>query len=1307
MGRRTLFWIVVLALSTPVLGVAVSSSVDLSVTDVVLTFPADRLSPDGDVPTGSTTAGDIVAGIARLRVSCDDCTAGACTPSDFPEQLTVTVSWRRIDSTSICGFSVMEVPLADAQNPDGVPFLIDTTEMATGTYEISVAVASGAITHDCNATNDLRAADVYLRVRAPKPELHFTQLLASPPSPITLGETIRVSATLVNTGELGAGPSVVTFTLRAIAECEDACTLGTLSASVPGLPVGATRLVERSFSTDSLVAELPKAGVCCGSTLIDALRLQIEVSVKIEEPSQPAPPSEPAAWSEEDPRNNTIVGFATISESKMRKPDLQPVRVELSRETPLTYNESATVRVRVVNNGGRTATDVPVAIYLRAVLDDSSREEAWEEIASYEISELGVQEGENAHTRTNLRIPPQLPGEYQVRIVVDPPGQTEETANGKVVEQNERNNETVIGFSVVGPQLRPLGLDVDDVILYEGERASVHGEVTNVGQMSASSFAVGFFIDGERVGDFQSSEPLARGEVLHIERQLDTRSLSAGVYRLRLVVDPENQWPEADETDNEMTATLEILGPEPRRAELHPIAAEFLTPSAIQQGTILPLELKIRNTGDIDATPFRVRLLAVTTGPDQPARPEVNEGAVVWTDTFEVPGLAVGRTETVVREIPVGVLPQGAYWLAIQIDPENVVDERDDDNNALYVGLTVGDVQFQPRGKNLSCRIQSVRPAGTVDPGDTVEITSAVTNVGVEPIGPFRVGLSWRDPFGSVYLRETHAVDALDPGQSVLLPYSVDTTGFPMGIHQAIADVDIDGVIEEENETDNQCASAIPIGTTTDPLPDLVPVAVRFDSPGFAVGAENTVERNQPLYAYVTVRNNGVIPTGSFTIAFSTSQSVDIVTWNGIGPLDQAEVSHRLPTGTSGTFELSITIDPDALIWERNESNNSIPNDFVTATPRYSVATTESARPERIDDASSASGPVRWIGADPVTLTVYAVSVDGLIRSIAANDQVETVASVTGSVVDVDWVFGGTPYALVGTTTGTSGGLSRVDLRTGDVSSRAALSSPVVAVAPAGSQKAYVAVDGGFHELVLSGFEYTVSRLVEVPGNVKEILYDADRATTYVLSTSGIHAYGADLASWCVLDAAELAGAPSVLALAGTGIYIGVEAAGRGTLHAASHCTVTGHAGGHILPGWRFPRSIGDPPIDAITSIVIDPRDVDPVYVSTATGSLFSLGFDGSPQWSYDAGTAIRSTPWADQRTGRIFFGDDAGTPHVLTLSGSKAFDIDLSDYGPSPIRSTLAMLETRARTEFGTRLVRNYYFGTEDGAVYKIASLQ
>jgi len=1210
------------------------------------------------------------------------------------------ISLRRQDKPDACITELAVIPSDELEEArSAVAILgIDTSGLSGGRYEVSVIIEySGAET---DAVDNLRSVG-FLRIADPRPELHPVALRVEPAVPLKWGETATLRTVVANTGRLAAPAFRVVFevcrhvilsdpdeadALAAQVACQDNGWIEVASRLMPGL----ARNAEVSVAAPADAADI--AGIEAGTHRV-RVRVEYPIGTGSAE-STPVP--------EIDPSNNEMWTTIRVEASGLGRPDLTPLSITFNEDLPLGWRDVMDATVIVANIGGQDAQGLRVQFQFRAL-----GQTAWRDLAPpQDFGELPVESGANLRA-VEVRIRPQdedlnlIPGSYEIKAHVELLGEGEEI--------NTTNNTLIVGFSVRGTELQVEGLEVPSASIHRGDSVVVTSWIVNTGDRPATEFAVGFYLNDERFDSFlyQDTDGLEENQRTQVQGVLATRDLPPSLYDLRVVVDPDDWIPEYDEGNNTASTHVQIEASRERLAELHITDLRLDPASPVPQDAVVICTLAARNSGEIDTGYVEARLEYSRCGGDcfgvEPSwipLPDLSGG--------EASKLLAGFERGEMREIRIPFstagLAQGAYTLKAHVDSGDNVAEMDELNNSVTVAFSVGEPEagLVP-GMNLLCRDITVEHQG-----DSAMVAGLIVNSGTQDVESFQVSYSVVGSAGAEYERRTVSLPGLAPGESVPYNYSVARSSLPWGSHTASVTIDPQNLIAETDEADNTCQASLFV--SVDPpsgLPDLVPVAVRFDSPGFAIGSENTVERNQPLYAYVTVRNDGVIPTGSFTIAFATSHGVDIVTWNGIGPLDQAEVSHRLPTGTPGAFELSITVDPDALIWEGSESNNSIPNDFVAARPQYSVAATESARPERIDDASSTSGPVRWIGADPVTLTVYAVSVNGLIRSIDADDQVENIASVTGSVVDVDWVFGGTPYALVGTTTGTSGDLFRVDLRTGDISGRASFGSPVVAVAPAGSQKVYVAVQGGFHELVLSGSEYSVSRLVEVPGNVKEILYDADRTTTYVLSTSGVHAYGPDLASWCVLDAVELAGAPSVLTLAGTGIYVGVDAAGRGTLHAASHCTVTAQADGYILPGWRFPRSVGDPPIDAITSIVIDPRDVDPLYVSTATGSLYSLGFDGSPQWSYDAGAAIRSTPWADQRTGRIFFGDDAGIPHVLTLTATKAFDIDLSGYSPAPIRSTLVMIETRARTEFGTRLVRNYYYGTEDGAVYRIASLQ
>ena len=1018
---------------------------------------------------------------------------------------------------------------------------------------------------------------------------------------------------------------------------------------------------------------------------------------------------------QQDETNDGIVSFFTVAESSRERAELHPLRVTFNRDLPLEYNRSVGITVVAENTGSVPVYNVDVLFEYRYRGDSE-----WSRLDLVEDAlTMSTEVGENTDSAgvsfgpicSNCGLT--RPGIYDVRVTIDPP-RPGGNDGGSVAEYDESNNSVVTSLTVEGAQLRVQGVDVAPSPALRGETLVVTAEIENLGLETTTGFVVAFYVDEVRVDSMFYGQDVRNNEDVFVVGRVRTEQFQPGAYVLRIVVDPDDAIPESDEADNVLSLPFAISEPEEPLPELYPTGLQVTPASPIRKNQVVECALTLRNVGDIDAGHFQISFL-------ESHRIVVETGAA-WTPFAPLPDvsgqplfveladLSRNRTVTVVARFDTEDLEETAYRLRAVVDSASEVAELDERNNQLMIGFTIGEPISSPpgpgQGVNLVCHGVGVSPA-TVDPGDEVEITSTVTNSGLDPAGPFRIALQWFDPYGNAYCLETRTVSGLGPMDSIPFSHSVDTNGFPSGMHQVCIQVDSDAQIDETDEDDNQCYGTVRVGTGgIGGQSDLVPVSVRFDSPSGPVGADNSVVQNQPLYAYVTVRNIGNIPSGPFNVAFQTSLGVDTESWTSIGPLDQTEISYPLPTGTPGGYALRVEVDPDGLIPEADEANNAIPNAYVPTLPAYTVVAVETPRPQAVVPASGGAGAVRWLAADPANDTVYAVSIDGRVRAVDANGGVGDVADLSGTVIDVDWSFSGTPYVYVGTAVGTGGDVTRVNLETGAAAGTAHVDTATVAVALGSTGRLYVAVAGGFHELALSGSDYSISRLVPIDGDVLDVQYDPDRSTIYVLSTSGLHAYGTDLSRLCVLDADELLGTPAVLTVASSGILIGTDAEGGGIVYAVSHCTVTSGSAGRILVGWRYRRT--DTLAGGVSSIVIDPRDIDPIYVATGGGELHALGFDGSLQWpSYGAEVAIRSTPLADKRTGRLFFGDDAGIPHVLTLDGRPAFEVDLTGYSAGAIRSTLVILETRMRTEYGRRFVRTYYYGTEDGAVYRITSQQ
>ncbi len=1249
----------------------------------------------------------------------------------------LALALRRQDKPEACITELEVVPREELQD-DGsyiVSFAVDTLGLSGGRYEVVAEIEWDGLEA---SKLDNRQPIGFVIIADPRPELHPVELRTDPAVPVQWGETGTVHTTIANTGRLRAGAFHVVFELRpkftsgeadpSTGESSPSDTTNAFcdwilvaSRLVPGLARNEEVRVSAALDVALLLQDAQAywtGGTSCALPPLSQLRtrgLDFDLRVRVVYPT----PDVEQAVQELDPLNNEILGAWSVVPSDLGRSDLVPVYIAFDEDLPLNWDDAMTASVVVANIGGRTTeTGFSVRFSYRRVGDA-----VWRAIGPDQDGDgtaddrrvpdpLPIEAGAN-DTRVGVTIDPRgvapgllplEPGSYELRVDVD--------ANDEVAERNEDNNTLIVGFSVRGTELQAEGLELPSSEIRQGSSLIVKAWVLNTGDRPATDFAVGFYLNDERFATFvyTDAEGLREDERTQVQGVLDTRDLPPASYDLRVIVDPDDRIPEYDEGNNEASTPIQIHPPAERLAELHITDLRLEPPSPIARGSVVTCRLTVRNAGEIDADGFRLLLETSPWRSEElewgPYTPVNLAGVLVGT---LIPALERGEASSIEVAFSTEALVEGRYRLRVCADADGEIAESNESNNETIVLFAIGQpVSLVPdvvQSPNLTCSELTVSPATQVEPGTVLTITGAIANAGGAPAATSVVALRWMDPLGNMHTITSRRIEALGPGQQAPFSFSVDTTGYLLGAQAAFVVADWQDSVVEANEVDNECAVGVQLGASGYGLPDLVPVSVRFDSPGATVGEHNAVEQNQRLYVYVTVRNDGNIPSGPFVVAFGTPLGVDAEQWPGVGPQDQTEVSYPVPTGTPGEFALSIQVDPDGLIPEANEANNAVPNAYIAALPTYTVVGLAAPKPRRIvppDSGGLSDAPVRWLAADAGSQHVYAVWADGDIGRIRVDtDAAELVARLAVSVTDVVMAFGATAYAYVGAG---DGSFRRVNLDTGTVSATAELGEPIVAIVLGDGGRVYAAVEDGFYELSLSGTSYGVSRLVDVPGDVVDIRYDDSRQLVYILSDAGLHAYGIDLASRCRFGADEILGVPDAFALGGSGNFLAASAGSGAILYAVSHCTVTGDDTGHILAGWRYPRS--GTLSGGITSVVVDPRDIDPIYAATDAGAVCSLGFDGTMQWVRQVGSPIRSTPLADKRTGRIFFGDDDGIPHILTLDGIE-IELDLAGYAAAAIRSTLVIVETRERTDFGTRLIRNYYYGTEDGVVYKIASQQ
>ncbi|HDS28879.1 MAG TPA: hypothetical protein ENN96_00175, partial [Candidatus Acetothermia bacterium] len=673
----------------------------------------------------------------------------------------------------------------------------------------------------------------------------------------------------------------------------------------------------------------------------------------------------------------------------------------------MDWQENATATVTIVNSGGAaTENGVQVAFQYRRV---GSGDAGWQDLKDPDLlkdeggaacdpsnwewavrpvqgqaTTLSIEAGRNTRvlsvpidlathqsprTCNGESLPARiLPGDYELKVIVDP--------LGRIEEQDRKNNELIIGFSILGSELEAGALELSRSSVERGTDVVVEASVRNTGAKTANAFSVGFFVGATRMDTFHyAGTGLAKDDTVNVQGVIRTQDLAEGEHLVRVVIDPDGQLYEGDTSNNTISAPLVILGLPRRQAELFVDRIVFSPPSPISPGQAFFVRAAVNNAGDLAAERFDVILRVSSAEGGETTGGLAIEDAMSMNLVQSVHRL--DPLQTVWLEWPVVGLEMGTYLVRVQADPasdtlpQGRVVERDETNNALLTGFSVMDLAdapvFPSRRPNLACQGLVVTPSA-VSTGAAVAVQAVVANLGSEPAGGFDVEWLWVYPTGQSQRLETQRVGPLSAGATIELTRTIDTRSFPHGIHQLILRLDVGDDVEESSTADNVCSASVAIGTTVaDPRVDLQPIGVRFDSPGAIVGEGNTVEQDQRLFAYVTIKNQGNVASGPFHVAFSTAVEAGREAWTSVGALDQIEVSHRLPTSDPGEYLLTIEVDPDALLGEDNRANNTI---TATYTVIASTVTVEEVVP-------STGQPARWLASDAAEAKVYAVWVDG------------------------------------------------------------------------------------------------------------------------------------------------------------------------------------------------------------------------------------------------------------------------------------------------------------------------------------------
>lgn len=309
------------------------------------------------------------------------------------------------------------------------------------------------------------------------------------------------------------------------------------------------------------------------------------------------------------------------------------------------------------------------------------------------------------------------------------------------------------------------------------------------------------------------AEGLRGGERRTIRVDLITSLLDPGDYQLRIIVDPDNEvTTEVDKNDNVLTIDFTLQQP-PRNLRL---AEGRLTPQSLAKGGLVSALFVIRNESIVPTKDVELALTLThrETGEQRDVRTLLGFACgplgsfLAGEDRCRKLTLKAQSALQIVVQFSTEELPLGDYELLITVDPENVIEELDEQDNALKLSFNVVEtpeevvVQTGPELHPLAIRFT---PSSPVVQGQAVLITAEIENSGTRDAGAFIVefalrredvteGQSTADfvPFSS------QTLSGLRLGRTVGVQAILDTSGLEPGLYairvvvRALEDLELD-----------------------------------------------------------------------------------------------------------------------------------------------------------------------------------------------------------------------------------------------------------------------------------------------------------------------------------------------------------------------------------------------------------------------------------------------------------------------------------------------------------------------------------
>jgi len=489
-----------------------------------------------------------------------------------------------------------------------------------------------------------------------------------------------------------------------------------------------------------------------------------------------------------------------------------------------------------------------------------------------------------------------------------------------------------------------------------GRLINVFVQLENSGTQAADEFNVEFFVrrhpKGGEVPSWRSFDLVELRGLSPEEQEVEVKGVldtsdpelipAPDLYEIRVVVDSNDKIPELDETNNELSTTLNVLPSKLGKPDLRPSQLLFEPPSPVNQATVETVLIRatVENLGDKDAGPFLVSFAYCLIAEAQISCPtEFVEFA--QDRTFAVGGLPKGAAKEASAALDAAGLEPGTYLIKVTVDPPTPdqpagrIEEQDEANNEIIAVLSLQGPELYPTALSFSPALPRA--------GDVVEVAATVMNSGRGIARNFQVAFmvdGAQFDLKTLTLAEGQQASAVGVLKTRELKLDV-------GVHLIRVIVDPFNVIAERDEKNNEIRTSLTLQPPVPKLAELHPKGIRLTpSSPIELGAQRS------LAVFAEVRNTGEIAAHNFEIAFfyrriGSTRSIPLtctanclVSELSAGSRLTAKGELDLSSLSPGNYEIGVVVDPpDAQrphgrVEELDEFNNELRSSFTLLAAR-------------------------------------------------------------------------------------------------------------------------------------------------------------------------------------------------------------------------------------------------------------------------------------------------------------------------------------------------------------------------------------